>query len=117
MVCLVLSSTRHSDKLPIVENIDASDYIQEGDIGFKKPKKKKRANRRALEFEDPASNQDNDAMQIDDASAVPSNLDTNFVDDDELQAALARSRKAKMRNIPKLTPEEIARRSKPVSLS
>lgn len=104
--------------MPIIENIDASDYIQEGDIGFKKPKKKKRANRRVVESEDPAGNQDNDAMQIDDASTAPSaNLDTNFVDDDELQAALARSRKAKMRKMPKLTPEEIARRSKLVFLS
>lgn len=37
-------------------------------------------------------------------------LDTNFVDDDELQAALARSRRAKIRKPKKITPEELARR-------
>lgn len=82
--------------------------MQEGDVGFKKPKKKKRANRRVVESEISESKDDPDAMQIDNAP----NMDSNFVDDDELQAALARSRKAKMRKIPKLTPEEIARRSR-----
>lgn len=38
-------------------------------------------------------------------------LDANFVDDDELQAALARSRKAKLRKPKKLTPEELAEKS------
>lgn len=38
------------------------------------------------------------------------NLDVNFVDDDELQAALARSRRSKARKINKLSPEEIAQR-------
>ncbi|KIM27450.1 hypothetical protein M408DRAFT_24398 [Serendipita vermifera MAFF 305830] len=91
------------------KNLDASDYLQEGDIGFKKPKKKKKqANRRVTESEVAAESQDNDTMQIDNGPSV--NLETNFVDDDELQAALARSRKAKMMKIPKLTPEEIARR-------
>lgn len=91
--------------------MDTSDYIQEGDIGFKKPKKKKKqTNRRVAESEVIAEPQGNDMMQIDDTPTT--NLDTNFVDDDELQAALARSRKAKMKKMPKLTPEEIARRSK-----
>ncbi|KIM26365.1 hypothetical protein M408DRAFT_196090 [Serendipita vermifera MAFF 305830] len=91
------------------KNLDTSDYLQEGDIGFKKPKKKKKqANRRLTESGVATESQDNDAMQIDDGPSV--NLETNFVDDDELQAALARSRKAKMKKIPKLTPEEIARR-------
>jgi len=38
-------------------------------------------------------------------------LDANFIDDDELQAALARSRKAKLQKAKKLTPEELARKS------
>ncbi|KAG2128091.1 hypothetical protein BD769DRAFT_1667650 [Suillus cothurnatus] len=36
-------------------------------------------------------------------------LDANFVDDDELQAALARSRRAKLHKPKELSPEEIAR--------
>ena len=53
-------------------------------------------------------------MQVDEKPIVPRqrNLDTNFVDDDELQAALARSRRAKLQKAKKLSPEEIARRSK-----
>jgi len=50
----------------------------------------------------------NDEMDVDRPAAR--DLNTNFVDDDELQAALARSRKAKMKKVPKLSPEEIARR-------
>lgn len=39
-------------------------------------------------------------------------LDANFVDDDDLQAALARSRRAKTaRPVKKLSPEELARQS------
>lgn len=96
-----------------VENLDASDYLQEGDAGFKKTKKKKRANRRVVESElaEPDVKEE-DAMQVDSTPSQPlRNVDTNFVDDDELQAALSRSRKAKMKKIPKLTPEEIAQRS------
>ena len=41
------------------------------------------------------------------------NLDDNFVDDDELQAALARARRAKTMRKPVIpTQEEIARRRK-----
>jgi U4/U6.U5 tri-snRNP-associated protein 1 len=49
-------------------------------------------------------------MDVDRPAAPSRDLNTNFVDDDELQAALARSRKAKMKKVPKLSPEEIARR-------
>ncbi|PVG04430.1 SART-1 protein [Serendipita vermifera] len=97
-----------------IKNQDASDYLQEGDIGFKKPKKKKRANRRVVESELPTEDQgqqEDDQMAVDSVPSRPlKNLDTNFVDDDELQAALARSRKAKMRKVVKLTPEELAKR-------
>lgn len=64
--------------------------------------------------DDQQMKQDDDQMQVDEISAPLKSLDTNFVDDDELQAALARSRKAKMKKMPKLTPEEIARRSKSI---
>ncbi|TFY60449.1 hypothetical protein EVJ58_g5150 [Rhodofomes roseus] len=69
------------------KNIESADYMKEGDVGFKKPK-------------------------VDEKPIVPRprNLDTNFVDDDELQAALARSRRAKLQKSKKLSPEGIARR-------
>ncbi|KAJ3744396.1 SART-1 family-domain-containing protein [Lentinula detonsa] len=91
------------------KNLATADYIQEKDIGFKKPKtKKKRPNRRLpaeaeLAFED--------GMNVD-VTPVPRIVDpdVNFVDDDELQAALARSRRAKLSKRKRITPEELARR-------
>ncbi|KAJ7066972.1 SART-1 family-domain-containing protein [Mycena amicta] len=85
-----------------------TDYLQEGDVGFKKPKKKKRASRRIPEGETAPDDQ----MDVDEKPVVPRerNLDTNFVDDDELQAALARSRKAKLHKANKMTPEQLAQK-------
>ncbi|KAJ7274378.1 SART-1 family-domain-containing protein [Mycena haematopus] len=86
-----------------------SDYLQEGDVGFKKPKtKKKRPSRRAPE----ADVVPEDQMEVDQKPIVPiaRDLDANFVDDDDLQAALARSRKAKLRKATKIKPEELARK-------
>jgi U4/U6.U5 tri-snRNP-associated protein 1 len=94
----------------LLENLEASDYLKEGDIGFKKPKtKKKRSNRRATESDIKTE----DSMDVDQRPIVPRqrNLDTNFVDDDELQAALARSRQAKLTKTKRLKPEDLARRS------
>lgn len=53
-------------------------------------------------------------MQVDEKPIISEarDLDVNFVDDDDLQAVLARSRKAKLRKPLKLTPEEVAKKSK-----
>ncbi|RXW25546.1 hypothetical protein EST38_g317 [Candolleomyces aberdarensis] len=88
------------------KNLETVDYLKEGDVGFKKPKtKKKRATRRA------AAEPEEDGMDVD-AKPVPieRDLNANFVDDDDLQAALARSRRAKVMKPKKLTPEELAQR-------
>ncbi|KAK0446328.1 SART-1 family-domain-containing protein [Armillaria borealis] len=92
------------------KNIETGDYLKEGDVGFKKPKaKKKRSSRRA-----PAETELADAneMDVDQKPIIPRlrDLDVNFVDDDELQAALARSRKTKLRKATKLSPEELAKK-------
>lgn len=54
-------------------------------------------------------------MNVDEKPIVPvqreRNLNANFVDDDELQMALARSRRAKLNKPKKLSPEEVAKRS------
>lgn len=89
--------------IPIPENIPITDYH------IKVQKKKKRPSRRA-----PAEAEiEEDKMDVD-QPVVPRvrDLDANFVDDDELQAALARSRKAKLHKVRKLTPEELAKKSK-----
>ncbi|KAH7915621.1 SART-1 family-domain-containing protein [Hygrophoropsis aurantiaca] len=95
------------------KNMEVHDYLREGDVGFKKPKtKKKRSSRRApIEAETPDDREEK-SMDVDQKPMVPRvrDLDTNFVDDDELQAALARSRRAKIHKVKKLNPEEIARR-------
>ncbi|KAJ4477177.1 SART-1 family-domain-containing protein [Lentinula aciculospora] len=91
------------------KNLEITDYLKEGDFGFKKPKtKKKRINRRVPAEAELAAE---DEMDVD-ATPVPRipDLDVNFVDDDELQAALARSRRAKLTRPKKVTPEELARR-------
>ena len=76
--------------------------------------KKKRSSRRKPEdsgIDSPPVGED--AMHVD-QGAHPSrmrDLDANFVDDDELQAALARARREKLTKKPKIaTQEEIARK-------
>lgn len=46
-------------------------------------------------------------MEVDVKPELP-NLDTNFVDDDELQAMLTQARRRKVRKAKKITPEDIA---------
>ena len=60
---------------------------------------------------------DVDQMEVDEKPVVPRTreLDANFVDDDELQAALARQRRAKIHK-KKLSPEEVARKSRCIPL-
>ena len=72
--------------------------------------KKKRPSRRVPDESDvaPATV---DAMEVDSTPIpVERDLNVNFVDDDELQAALARSRRVKIK-AKKVSPEEIARKS------
>ena len=58
---------------------------------------------------------DPDSMDVDRLVPQMRNLDGNFVDDDDLQAVLARSRKAKLHRANKLSPEEVARQSESFS--
>ncbi|GAA6002424.1 hypothetical protein JCM10207_001112 [Rhodosporidiobolus poonsookiae] len=74
-----------------------TDYLQEGDVGFKKPKKKKkRAGRTTTLGDEP---EDGASMDVDGASSAPKRIErvsldeTNLVDDDDLQASLARQRR------------------------
>ena len=92
------------------EDLGISDYLQKGDVGFKKPKTKKKRSTRKAETDDsvPAAGEGMDVDIV--PVARERNLDANFVDDDDLQAALARTRRAKLKT-KKLTPEEIARKS------
>jgi U4/U6.U5 tri-snRNP-associated protein 1 len=121
--------------LRFLENFEIMDYQQEGDIGFKKPKviflffcsilplksylqtKKKRPSCRVAET-DPA-NLPPDKMDVDleeKPSARVRDLDDAFVDDEDIQAVLARQRRAKVKKAKPLDPAEIARKSMYISI-
>ena len=96
-----------------LENMEIADYLQEGDVGFKKPKtKKKRPSRRVAEDSGIDQVKPENDMDVDVPAPAPRarNLDDNFVDDDELQASLARARRAKLKKPKGPTQEEIAKR-------
>ncbi|KAN0064087.1 hypothetical protein ACQY0O_003251 [Thecaphora frezii] len=113
--------------LDYAKNQEVSDYLQEGDVGFKKPKTKKRkkAARVKLDLDDAdeaqpstsASTSADVAMQDGEPEEPairvrkPRARETdNFVDDDELQASLAKARRQKAkRTFTKMTPEMIAK--------
>ncbi|CAG8515278.1 7446_t:CDS:10 [Dentiscutata erythropus] len=103
---------------------EIQDYYtkEEAEITFKKPKvkKKKKVRQKTVDNDSLiAENQVNDpnSMEIDSTSSLTTtqsrrreNLDdVSFVDDDELQQALARARKMAAKKVAKASVEEIAR--------
>lgn len=114
------------------KNQEVSDYLQEGDVGVKKPKTKKRkkAAKVKINFDDDdeaanpgafnvpvmaADQRTSDlAVEMQDTKApvkrIRAQQTDNFVDDDELQASLAKTRRIKAkRTLNKMTPEMIAK--------
>lgn len=108
----VVKLNRKVLSIDYAKNLETSDYLREGDVGFKKLKtKKKRSTRRvAVDSGDDAGGREENRMEEDEKPAVsrPRELDVNFVDDDELQAALARSRRVKIHKSKTYAPEAIA---------
>ncbi|BGO94005.1 hypothetical protein NBRC10512_003638 [Rhodotorula toruloides] len=76
-----------------------SDYLQEGEAGFKKPKKKKKRAGRITSLAEDDEAPNGAAMDVDGAPAAPKRIErasldeTNLIDDDDLQASLARQRR------------------------
>ncbi|BEJ17970.1 hypothetical protein CspHIS471_0702470 [Cutaneotrichosporon sp. HIS471] len=95
--------------LDFARDWEVSDYAKEGDAGFKKPKKRraKKSTRRAEVEED-------DGMDVEPTftKRVVGDGPDNLVDDDDLQAALARSRRKITKKKPKAKPEDLAVRIK-----
>ncbi|KAF9267736.1 SART-1 protein [Marasmius fiardii PR-910] len=91
-----------------IKNLETTDYLKEGDKGFKKIRKSKKQHpsRRAPAEADLADENDMEVEQ----QPIVRDLNANFVDDDELQAVLARSRRAKLNKPKKLSPEELAKK-------
>ena len=119
-----LAANKQLLSLDYTKNQQVSDYLQEGDVGFKKPKTKKRkkAAKVRLDFDDdreeqqagPSSSVAPQPMEEDEPAITvrkPRARETdNFVDDDELQASLAKARRQKAkRTFNKMTPEMIAK--------
>lgn len=109
--------------LDYTKEFEVSDYAKEGEAGFKKPKvchppfpydvllihhrqkkKAKRSTRRAEAEED--------TMEVDSEPTFTRRVVTggpdNLVDDDDLQAALSRARRANAKKKPKVKPEDVA---------
>jgi U4/U6.U5 tri-snRNP-associated protein 1 len=93
--------------LDYAKDFETSDYLREGEGGFKKLKKKKakRSTRRAEEDEEEADGEPTFSRRV--QEEAPQNL----VDDDDLQAALARSRRANARKKPKVKAEDVVAQS------
>ena len=108
-----------------------SDYLKEGDAGFKKPKvrqqtivaricltvfpvQKKKAKRSARKAD--GDEEEGNGMEVDDgvptfARRVVGDGPENLVDDDDLQASISRARRAAAKNRPKRRPEDLAAQS------
>lgn len=96
--------------LNFAKDFEVSDYLQEGDKGFKV--KKRRAKKSSRRRED--DGEEDTKMDVDPnptfARRVVGDGPDNLVDDDDLQAALARSRRQNAKKKPKATPEDLAAR-------
>lgn len=101
-------STKIKLGLDFAKDFEVSDYMKEGDAGFKQRKKKKakRSTRKA------EADGDEEGMEVDAAPTFDRRrIDDgpqNLVDDDDLQAALARSRRENARKRPKVKAEDLA---------
>lgn len=100
------------------EEQPASDYLNLSETKIKKPKKKKSKSTRqkAIDEDDMLSPietaQDFEAMDIDQPILTNDKrkiFDTSFVDDDDLQATLAATRRAVLKKRKKIRPEDIAK--------
>jgi U4/U6.U5 tri-snRNP-associated protein 1 len=97
--------------LDYAKDFEVGDYAKEGEAGFKKPKKKKakRSTRKA------EVDEEDDGMEVDEGLRLGKRKmedgPQNLVDDDDLQAALARSRRETARRKPKVKAEDMAARS------
>jgi U4/U6.U5 tri-snRNP-associated protein 1 len=109
-------STKIKLGLDFAKDFEVSDYMKEGDAGFKQRKKKKaKRSTRKADVEEDGDGMDVDAEPTFTRRVVDEGPQ-NLVDDDDLQAALARSRRTNAKSKPKMRPEDIAAQSKFLSL-
>jgi U4/U6.U5 tri-snRNP-associated protein 1 len=107
--------------LDFLNEVPTSDYVDAPEVKIRKPKKKKlKSTRQKTPDEDdifPITDSNpaevtGDTMDIDSGNgniSKPSRQDVSFIDDDDLQASLAKSRRAALKKRQKVKPEDIAR--------
>ncbi|ORX40646.1 SART-1 protein [Kockovaella imperatae] len=99
-------ATKVKLNLDFTKDFEVSDYMKEGDKGFKQRKKKRsKPSGRRVEAEEA------DDMQVDGPTFERRRVDDgpqNLVDDDDIQAALSRARRANAKTKPKVKAEDIA---------
>ncbi|MCJ1288622.1 hypothetical protein MMC34_000150 [Xylographa carneopallida] len=115
--------------LDILKDVGTSDYVEASDFKVKKPKKKKAKSTRQKPAEDDETvpieqrsveiGADEGVMDVDSGdTSVPAiavkaqDQNVSFVDDDDLQASLAKQRREALKKRKKLKPEDIARQLK-----
>ncbi|MCJ1354959.1 MAG: hypothetical protein MMC33_004949 [Icmadophila ericetorum] len=110
--------------LDLLEDTTISDYVDASEIKIRKPKKAKKSRQKAVDEDDifpsientNGAGQGADSMDIDNSNsfkpAAPSrsyNGNVSFVDDDDLQASLAKQRREALKKRKKIKPEDLAR--------
>lgn len=120
---------RQAISLDLLKEVPTSDYVDASEVTIKKPKKKKQKFRRlkAADEDDifPEQQQANDietngdSMEVDAGNGIdhlelskPKNTNISFVDDDDLQASLAKQRREALKKRKKLKPEDIVEQMK-----
>ncbi|KAF9917539.1 hypothetical protein BX616_000698 [Lobosporangium transversale] len=93
------------------KTLQAQDYYtkEEAEVTFKKSKKKKKSRSRKPDSWEEDGNQEESAMEVE--RPEPTDIsELNFVDDEDLQASLAKARRlATKKAVKTLTPEQIAK--------
>lgn len=113
---------RGAISLDLEPEVPASDYMDISEVKIKKPKKKKSKTtkqRAVIDDEDlfgGAAPAGDSSMDVDSTNGVPAaaprkviDQNVSFVDDDDLQASLAASRRAAFKKRKKMRPEDLAR--------
>lgn len=110
--------------LDLPEDTPISDYVDASEIKIRKPKKAKKSRQKAVDEDDifptiesaNGAGRNADSMDIDNGTSKPTapsrsyDKNVSFVDDDDLQASLAKQRREALKKRKKVKPEDLARR-------
>ena len=102
--------------LEILNDLPVSDYREDAEVKIRKPKKKKAKTLRQRNIDEdivfPIEAADPGGMEVDSGTPAPPKKrydNMSFVDDEDLQASLAKQRRETLKKRKKITPADIAR--------